>query len=141
MNIIRFFIYALKFERAYKTNNWNVVRNCFDVNAFYAVEAPEPFGGKFVGIENILNGFEKSVNDFDKKFEKRSPRLTKFPRVDGDTVYFNWSVKYTVIGAPNVMMKGSSEAAFLKGKIVSLIDKIPVEVCQIAESYYYKFNP
>lgn len=140
-NILRFFIYAIKFEIAYRNNNWDAVKKCFLENAYYTVEADNPFGGAFRGNENIIDAFIKSITAFDKKFSSRMPMLTRFPRYKDDTVFIDWKVKYLLKEEPPFYMTGSSEVKFEMGKIAYQIDRMPTDDCKKGEIYYRKFNP
>lgn len=139
--LFRFLIYAVKFEIAYRNNKWKGVKNCFHSNACYQVIALPPFEGVWEGNENIIAAFIKSTNEFDKMFTQRIPRLSQFPHVKRNTVSIEWKVKYIINHEPPFVMKGTSEIQFHKGKISMLIDRIAIEVCEVAKKYHSKFNP
>jgi len=141
INILRFFIYAIKFEIAYRNNNWDAVKKCFLENAYYTVDADNPFGGTFKGNENIIAAFIKSITEFDKKFSSRMPMLTRFPQYKDEKVIIYWKVKYLLNEEPPFYMTGSSEVKFVMGKIAYQIDRIPIDDCKKGAILYRKFNP
>ena len=117
--------YAQAFELAYLNDDWKLVRECFDEDAVYDVEAGAPFGGTWRGRDAIVDHFVDSVNSFDRTYDERRLEALAGPEMRGGAVYIRWAVTYKKAGAPDVRVEGEEEAWVKDGKIVRLKDTMP----------------
>src|SRR5256885_6278368 len=126
---IRFARYALKFERAYKDDNWGPVKAWFHPDAHYVIEGTQTeWDGETRGPDAIAAMFKRMLDELDRKFERRIPRLRGWPRVEGGVLHVRWKVRY-VAAAGEAVLHGESHCTFADGKILELRDTMdPAEV-------------
>jgi hypothetical protein len=126
---VRFARYALRFERAFKSDDWGPVRDCFHPDARYAIEGSgTSYDGESRGRDAILELFQRMLNELDRKFDRRSPRLTGLPRVRDGELDLRWSVRYTLRGE-SAIVTGRSRCRFDGGKIIELRDTLLPDEC------------
>jgi hypothetical protein len=120
---VRFARYALRFERAYKTDRWEPVIACFVPDAVYSWD-----DGEMRGAAAIAELFRDLVTRYDKKFDRRIPWLTGLPRVERGVLTVPWKATYkSKLG--DVVLHGTSRCKFANGKIAELRDTmVPEEV-------------
>ena len=124
---LRFARYALRFERAFKSDDWEPVKACFDRDARYVVVgALPPYDGEVRGADAIVQRFQRMLNDFDRTFDRRSVRLVGFPRVVAGELHMGWKAKYT-LGSRSATLNGRSRCRFAGRDIVELHDAVSVE--------------
>lgn len=131
LELVRFARYALRFERAYKSDDWSRVRRSFAEDASYLIEGGAVFTGEIHGADEIVRKFRQMLNDFDRRFDKRIPGLRGRPRVKGPTVTFSWTAKY-VVGTDHTMLHGTSHCTFERGLITRLHDEMSADECERA---------
>ncbi len=126
---LRFLRYALQFERAFKTDVWEPVKDCFAPDARYIIIGGEPpFDGETRGADEIIRMFQRMLNEIDRKFDKRIPGLAGFPRVRDGVLHVPWKVTYKR-GGTSYPLRGVSRCRFVDGKISELSDTMdPDEV-------------
>ena len=126
---LRFARYALRFERAFKTDDWGPVQDCFHPDARYVIEGSgTEYDGATQGAAAIMALFRRMLNELDRRFDKRSPRLAGFPRVRGGELDLRWSVRYTLRGESTILT-GRSRCRFEGGKIIELRDTMLPDEC------------
>jgi hypothetical protein len=123
---LRFARYALRFERAFKNDRWDPVRACFSDDATYTLVGCGPFDGVVRGADEIARFFQRMVNELDRRFDRRIPGLTSFPRVSGGELSVHWKARY-VLGAESVVLTGHTQCRFRDGVITELRDTVPIE--------------
>jgi ketosteroid isomerase-like protein len=127
---IRFARYALRFERAFKTDDWAAVTACFHPDAIYVVEGSDTeWDGTTRGPEAIASFFKRMLDELDRKFDKRVPRLRGFPRVRGGVLHVPWSARY-VAKTGEATLDGDSSCRFERGKIIELRDVMDPAQCR-----------
>jgi len=126
----RFARYALKFERAFKTDDWEAVMACFHPSATYTVVGSETEWDTVVhGPEAIVAFFKKMLDAADRKFDSRRPRPLGFPRVRDGELVLPWRATYTM-GNDTVVLHGESRCRFSNGKIIALGDTMRADETQ-----------
>ncbi len=126
---IRFARYALRFERAFKSDDWEPVRACFHPEARYTIIGSGlPYDGETRGRDAIMELLRRMLDEYDRKFDRRSPRITSWPRVRGGELDFQWSVRYTLSGG-SAIVTGRSQCRFTGGQILDLRDTMLPEEC------------
>jgi ketosteroid isomerase-like protein len=131
LELVRFARYAVRFERAFKSDDWSRVRRSFADDAHYIIDGGGPFSGEVVGGDAVVAKFRQMLNDFDRRFDKRVPSLRGLPRVKHKTVTFVWAAKY-LAGSESVTLTGSSDCVFEDGKIIRLHDHMVEAECERA---------
>ena len=127
---LRFVRYALKFERAFKTDDWEAVKACFHPDGRYVlIGGKPPFDGEFRGPDEIVRIFQRMLNELDRKFDHRKPGLAGWPRVRGGELTLPWKVRYT-LRDQTAMLTGLSRCRFSGGKIIELSDTMIPEECE-----------
>jgi hypothetical protein len=123
--LLRFMRYARRFERAFVTDDWRRVRRCFADDAVYAMHSGvPPFHGETRGKDAIIGVFRTMLDDVDRRFDRRIPKLTARPRAQRGIVTLRWRVRY-VLGANHVDLTGTSVCRFARGKIARIDDTMP----------------
>jgi len=117
----QFLAYAGDFERTLADDDWTRLRRYFADDAVYEVKA-ESFGCRLTGPAAIFKGIKKSLDGFDRKFDKRDIEVTSGPDVSGDQMQLSWKVVYTKAGVPPFVLRGSSTVRYAGDKIVYLSD-------------------
>ena len=119
---LRFARYALRFERAFKTDRWEPVLECFHPEARYSCAgARAPYDRDFVGPNDIVGMFRELVDNIDRKYDRRIPKLLSFPRVEAGTLVLRVKATYTSrLG--EAVLHDEIRCRFRDGKIIELRD-------------------
>ena len=127
---IRFARYALRFERAFKSDDWGPVEACFHPDARYVLEGTglSSYDGEQRGRDEIVRHFQRMLNEYDRKFDRRIPRITSWPRVRGGVLELRWSVRNTLRGE-SAAVTGVSQCRFDGGAIIELRDTMRPDEC------------
>ncbi len=128
---VRFARYALRFERAFRSDDWGPVRECFHPDARYVIAGTaSAWDGETRGAGAIMEFFRRMLNELDRKYDRRSPRLTSWIHLRGGELDLRWSVRYTLRGERTVLT-GRSQCRFERGLITLLRDTmLPDEVAR-----------
>jgi hypothetical protein len=129
----RFMAYAGDFEKTLADDDWTRVKPYFADDAVYEVKAS--FGCRLTGPNAICAGIKKSLNGFDRKFDRRDIEVLGQPEVDGDEMRVSWRVVYHKSGLAPYTLEGRSLARYRDGKIVYLSDSYGPEVDAIAAAW------
>jgi hypothetical protein len=131
LNVLRFAAYALAFERAYRTDDCRKVGKYFTGGARYLMNGGPPFEGESRGRAEIVEGFRRSVDAFDRKFDRRIPRITTVPRTRDGWLTFGWQVTY-VKGEDRFRLHGTTHCQHQRGRIAVLRDAMDPTDCAAA---------
>jgi len=127
---VRFARYALRFERAFKSDRWDEVKACFHPDAIYVVEGSDTeWDGTTRGPEAIAAFFKRMLDTLDRKFDKRIPRLDGLPRMRDGALCVKWKARY-VAKSGEAMLHGESRCRFDHGKIIELRDLMDPAECR-----------
>lgn len=145
MDIMRQFLaYAGDFERTYADDDWSRLYQYFADDAVYEVKATS-FGCRLQGPQAIFAGIKKSLDGFDRKFEKRDIEVTSGPEISGDEMTMGWNVTYSKAGVPPFILRGRSSVRFAGDKIAYLADSydaaMEAEMAAWQRSSGLRFNP
>lgn len=125
----KFIRYAMRFERAFKTDEWSEVKRCFADDAVYRIEgSASRFDGSYAGPEAIAAVFKQMLDEVDRKYDKRIPRLGGFPRKRGGELTIPWRALY-VKGSERVILTGTSACRFTGSRIQALRDTMIADEC------------
>jgi hypothetical protein len=126
---VRFTRYALRFERAFKDDHWEPVRECFHPNARYVIAGTgSSYDGETRGRDAIVQLFQRMLNELDRRFDRRRPRIASWPRVRHGEIDFRWSVRYTLRGE-SAVVTGRSQCQLAGGEIMELRDTMLPDEC------------
>jgi hypothetical protein len=117
----QFLAYAGDFEKTYADDEWGRLRRYFADDAVYQVEGAA-FACRLVGPDAIFAGIKKSLDGFDRKFDKRDIEVTSGPEIAGDEMRLSWKVTYNKEGLPQFVLRGRSAVRYAGDKIVALTD-------------------
>jgi hypothetical protein len=127
---IKFARYALAFERAFKTDRWDRVRDCFHRDATYTIEgSASEFDGESRGADEIVALFKRMLDRLDRKFDKRTPGFAGLPRVVDGELVLPYKATY-VLGPERVVLHGTSHCRFDGAKIARLRDTMNPDECR-----------
>lgn len=116
-----FMAYAGDFEKTLGDDDWSRVKPHFAADAVYDVKAVS-FGCKLTGPEAICAGMKKSLDGFDRKFDRRDIEVVGQPEIDADEMRLSWKVVYHKEGLASYTLPGHSTVRYRDGKIVYLAD-------------------
>lgn len=122
LSLIRFVRYARAFEKTLADDDWERIKPFFRDDAIYQVIDDE-IGCELVGPEAITAGIKKSLDGFDRRFPRRSVRLTRRPALGWNRVRVWWSVTYKHDTWGPYTLAGSSDARYRGGRIARLVDR------------------
>lgn len=122
----QFMAYAADFEKTYADDQWQRLRQYFHEDATYEVKS-EAIPCLLTGPDAIFAGIKKSLDGFDRRFDKRELALVDEPAVDGNEFSVNWAVTYRKDDFDPYVLRGQSVAIFRDGKIAALSDSIVAE--------------
>jgi|SRR5688572_22919790 hypothetical protein len=121
---IRFVRYALRFEKAFKTDRWDDVRRCFAADAVYDIQGSgSRFDGEARGPDAIVTKLRQMLDEIDRKYDRRAPGLSGWPRMDAGELVVGWKAAYYA-GGERTMLHGTSRVRFAGGKIVRIVDLV-----------------
>ncbi len=86
------------------------------------------YDGEVRGRDAIVDTFRRMLDQYDRRFDRRRPRITSWPRVRGGELDFRWSVRYTLRGE-HAIVTGRSQCRFDGGLIIELRDTMLPEEC------------
>ncbi|HYC53501.1 MAG TPA: nuclear transport factor 2 family protein [Candidatus Binatia bacterium] len=124
-DVTTFANYAAAFERAYESDRWEEVRECFAEEAVYEVVGGGPLAGVWKGRDTIVNHLIESVNAFDRTYDSRELSVISGPEPRNGGVHVGWAATYKKAGQPDIRVEGEEEAWFRDGKIIRLKDTMP----------------
>ena len=116
-----FLRYAADFEKCFADDDWSRIEPHFAPDAIYRVDA-RGFGCEIQGPAAIAAGMKKSLDGFDRRFERREIDVREGPSVEGDELRVAWTVTYTTGDHPPFALRGASTARVAGDRIVLLVD-------------------
>jgi hypothetical protein len=117
----KFMAYAGDFEKTLTDDDWTRVKPHFADDAVYEVKAA-PFACKLSGPDAICAGIKKSLDGFDRQFDRRDIEVIGQPEIEGDEMRIAWSIVYHKEGLAPYTLRGRSMARYRDGKIIYLAD-------------------
>ncbi len=140
----RFAAYAADFEKTFEDDDWTRLKDYFAEDAIYTIKGT-PFDCKVRGRDAIFRAIKKSIDGFDRRFDKREIAPGAAPVVEGNRVTFSGSGRYEKEGVDTLTILLSETAEVNEtGLIVSLEDVYPEgqeEMLRWLERYRADFDP
>jgi hypothetical protein len=139
LQLFRFARYALRFERAFSSDDWYPVRACFHDHATYVMVGSPPFSGETHGGDNIVALFKRMLDSFDRRFDRRIPRFASWPRIaSAGALSFRWRVRY-LLGSDGFVLTGLTECRYSASRILHLRDTMDEAGCARAAKFMETF--
>ncbi len=140
----RFAAYAADFEKTFEDDDWTRLEGYFAEDATYTVTGT-PFDCTVRGRDAIFRAIKKSIDGFDRRFDKREIVPDGPPVVAGNRVTFSGTGHYEKEGvdALTIQLRETVELNEA-GRIVSLVDVYPDgqdEMLSWLESHSADFDP
>ena len=139
----RFAAYAADFEKTFEDDDWTRLEGYFAEAAIYTVKGT-PFDCEVRGRDAIFRAIKKSIDGFDRRFDKREIEPDGPPVVEGNRVTFSGSARYEKQGVDMLSIQLSETAELDEtGRIVSLEDVYPEgqdEMLRWLERYRAEFD-
>ena len=140
----RFAAYAADFEKTFEDDDWTRLEGYLAEDAVYTVEGT-PFDCEVRGRDAIFRAIKKSIDGFDRRFEKREILPDGPPAVEGNRVTFSGSGRYEKEGVDALTIQLAETAELDEaGRIVSLKDVYPEgqdEMLRWLERHRAEFDP
>jgi hypothetical protein len=73
--------------------------------------------------------YKRMLDELDRKFDQRVPRLRGWPRVRDGELIVRWKARY-VKGSESMVLHGESRCRFDGGKIIELRDRMDPDECR-----------
>ena len=140
----RFGAYAADFEKTFEDDDWARLERYFAEDATYTITGT-PFDCEVRGRDAIFRAIKKSIDGFDRRFDKREIVPDGPPVVDGNRVTFSGTGHYQKEGVDELTIQLSETVELDEtGRIVSMEDVYPEgqdEMLDWLERYSAKFDP
>lgn len=121
----RFAEYAAEFEKTYEDDDWSRLEQYFHPDATYVIKG-SPSDCELKGRDAILAGMKKSLDGFDRRFDKREIAPGGEPKIGERSIAFSGIVSYEKDGAEPLSFSLVETAEFNDaGQIVRLQDDYP----------------
>lgn len=137
--VARFATYAVAFEKAVASNEWDGLDEFFTDDARYRVSGGPPLGGDWSGRDEVVGALRRSVAALDRQFDERHIRAVEAPVATGGVVTLRWGVTYRLEGAPELSFEGTERASFRGDRIADLDDDIDSEDARRVYDYVEEY--
>lgn len=121
------------FERAVETDDWAPAGDYLASDVVYIV-AGAPFACELRGRDTVLQGFRKSVSNFDRKFDKRAWQAVNLKVWDDNAVTAFAKGDYVLAGKPDITFSARSSWFFRDGRISAMTDLYDVAEINAAQT-------
>jgi hypothetical protein len=124
-HLMAFMKYATAFEEGFAADDWKRVDVLFDDDVAWAVgglPTPEPYLAQ--GRSKVAATIKKSVDGFDRRFDRREPTPTRGPVAIPGGVHLEWTVTYSRAGLPPFVLRGEEWDLFRDDKLVMHYEQI-----------------
>ena len=117
-NLPTFGAYAAAFEESLLDDDWGRLERFFSSDAVYLPGD----GTQAIGRDAVLQAFQDSVNDLERKCDGREALSQPEVSESGDTVTFKFKARYRKKGLPDLILSGYETAQFSDGLIRKMED-------------------
>jgi hypothetical protein len=113
-----FFQYAEAFEQGFASRDWSHVERLMTDDVIWSVaDTTPPVGGTCVGRGDAIDAIRTSTDTFDRRFDRREPRIVEGPREIPGGIHMTWEVTYVREGLPPFVLLGEEWDLFRDGKL------------------------
>jgi hypothetical protein len=109
------------FDRAFETDRWDEARSFLTDDVVYIV-AGAPFGCELRGREQVIAGFRKSLDNFDRRFDTRHWEAVDLRAWADQAVTCLAKGSYVRTGKPLLTFAAKGSWFFREGKISLMTD-------------------
>ena len=138
-HLTHFLAYAGDFEKTYKDDDWNRLRDCFTDDAVYEVKGLG-VDCRLQGPAAIFKGIKRSLDHFDRTFATREIAITSGPDVAGEVIRIGWTVTYGKEGLESFPLRGRTEVRYRDGRIAYLGDSYDASMTKDAAEWSARNN-
>ncbi|HEY2774173.1 MAG TPA: hypothetical protein VGK20_08995 [Candidatus Binatia bacterium] len=113
-----FLEYAEAFERGFASRDWLPVDQLMTDDIVWSMAGiPAPVGGTHVGRSDAIAAIRTSTDNFDRRFDRREPRIVDGPLEIPGGIHMTWAVTYVREGLPPFVLLGEEWDFFRDGKL------------------------
>ena len=110
--------FALAFEQSFANHDWTAVAEHVTDDLVWIVRGPhEPLAGAFVGRDAAIAAVDESCAAFDRRFDRREPKILVGPTPIPGGVHLTWEVTYSRAGVAPFVLRGEEWDFFRDGKL------------------------
>lgn len=110
--------FALAFEQSFSSEDWTPVAEHVTDDLVWIVRGPhEPLAGTFVGRDAAIAAVDESCAAFDRRFDRRDPKILVGPTPIPGGVHLTWEVTYSRAGVEPFVLRGEEWDFFRDGKL------------------------
>lgn len=113
-----FVAFAEAFEVGFASRDWSPVDSLMADDVVWSLaDLPEPVGGTHIGRRRAIDAIRLSTDTFDRRFDRREPKITDGPREIPGGIHMKWAVTYTRDGLPPFVLLGEEWDLFKDGRL------------------------
>lgn len=136
----RFEQYADDFDRTFEDDDWSRLRQYFTEDAVREEHVPPIIDFRHEGIDEIIDGWNEIVDNFDRAFEHRVFVRVRPPQREGNVVTLHWVGIYCVGHAPANIGEGFEVARFRGDRIEHLESKQVEGTVERSAQWFSKYG-
>jgi hypothetical protein len=121
----RFASYAADFEKVFVSDDWVLLKQYFAEDACYITRGFT--NTETQGRDAVLKTLQNNVANFDRLFDSRELTTLTGPNVDKYRLSRNWQCRFTLAGAPDLVIQGVETVTYVGELIVQLEEEIVAE--------------
>jgi hypothetical protein len=114
--LLQYLNFALTFESAVASGNWQRLAPYFTDDAVSEIEA-SALGHRVTGRDAVLAAFKRACTNFDLRFDAREPLWLACPTLVGNVVHVPFVVHFHRQGLPSMSLRGEEWNHFRDGRI------------------------
>lgn len=133
--IQEFALYAAAFERAYASDDWQEIESILAEDVVYEVGLPLLGKVRCEGRAEMVAWFRRSLDTFDRRFERRALELVDGPEMRDGNVWLSGTATYEAEGVPPFVLRLEETIRFEEGQLVRLVDAYSDEMKAEAKAY------
>lgn len=130
-----FIQYALAFEQAFATDQWQLLTPFFADDAMHLVEDGGPFAGEERGAAAIVEGLRSVVNAVDRRFDVRIPAIIEGPMLSPDGIWMRFRLTMRKHGLPDLVVEGEHRTVHQNGRITEFRERLAMGHGERARRY------
>jgi len=113
-----FLVFAEAFEVGFASRDWKPVDDVMTDDVVWSVPSiAPPLGGTHVGRRDAIDAIRTLVDSFDRRFDRREPKILVGPREIPGGIHMTWAVTYSRDGIEPFVLLGEEWDLFRDGKL------------------------
>ncbi|MEM6653340.1 MAG: nuclear transport factor 2 family protein [Pseudomonadota bacterium] len=121
------------FDQAFETGDWHTARSFLAEDVVYIV-AGAPFACELRGRDAVISGFQKSLSNFDEKFDERRWEAVDVRVWEDHVVTAYAKGDYVLTGKPPITFSAKSHWFFRGDKISVMTDVYDLKQVNVQET-------